>query len=138
MLWRMVALIIGTRKDVCCSLDIVRERVPDSWQNTHCLMMRSALESEHIDSQLTTFSRRRWRKIALVSSPFEEISSRSNFYADFQHRLSRMSQGGKLHSAPLPDDVKHVLDLATGTGIWAIEFGQSIQQHIINIANLLS
>jgi ubiquinone/menaquinone biosynthesis C-methylase UbiE len=28
----------------------------------------------------------------------------------------------KLHLAPLPDDVTHVLDVGTGTGIWAIEF----------------
>jgi ubiquinone/menaquinone biosynthesis C-methylase UbiE len=28
----------------------------------------------------------------------------------------------KLHLAPLSDDITHVLDVGTGTGIWAIEF----------------
>lgn len=42
---------------------------------------------------------------------------------DFQHRLSRMSHDGKLGLAPISEDVKYVLDIATGTGIWAIEFG---------------
>jgi len=31
---------------------------------------------------------------------------------------------GKLHIAPISSP-KRVLDLATGTGIWAIEFGES-------------
>lgn len=33
-----------------------------------------------------------------------------------------MTLGGQLSLAPLRADPKHVLDLGTGTGIWAMEF----------------
>ena len=35
---------------------------------------------------------------------------------------------GKLHLAPTGDNLNNVLDLGTGTGIWAIEFGMHLQQ----------
>jgi len=31
-------------------------------------------------------------------------------------------QQGRLHLAPLEKDIKQVLDIGTGTGIWAIDF----------------
>jgi ubiquinone/menaquinone biosynthesis C-methylase UbiE len=34
-----------------------------------------------------------------------------------------MTTGGKLFLAPIGNDVQNVLDIGTGTGIWAIEFG---------------
>ncbi|KAI1499756.1 S-adenosyl-L-methionine-dependent methyltransferase [Biscogniauxia marginata] len=41
---------------------------------------------------------------------------------DLQHQLFTISIGGKLHLCPLPENPGRVLDIATGTGIWAIEF----------------
>ncbi|KAF2461741.1 S-adenosyl-L-methionine-dependent methyltransferase [Lineolata rhizophorae] len=41
---------------------------------------------------------------------------------DLQHHLFRLTVGGALHLAPLPPNVHDVLDVGTGTGIWAIEF----------------
>ena len=41
---------------------------------------------------------------------------------DFQHALFLRTLGGKLHLAPIPEDVQNVLDVGTGTGIWAIDF----------------
>ncbi|KAI1259420.1 S-adenosyl-L-methionine-dependent methyltransferase [Xylariaceae sp. FL1019] len=41
---------------------------------------------------------------------------------DLQHQLFCLTIGGKLHLAPIPEGPKRVLDIATGTGIWAIEF----------------
>ena len=42
---------------------------------------------------------------------------------DLQHALWLKSAGDdRLYLAPLGDDVRDVLDLGTGTGIWAIEF----------------
>ncbi|KAH7381937.1 S-adenosyl-L-methionine-dependent methyltransferase [Cadophora sp. MPI-SDFR-AT-0126] len=42
---------------------------------------------------------------------------------DLQHHLFVMTMDSKLHLAPI-ENPQHVLDIATGTGIWAIEFAQ--------------
>ncbi|KAL9000018.1 MAG: hypothetical protein Q9169_001263 [Polycauliona sp. 2 TL-2023] len=42
---------------------------------------------------------------------------------DIMHRLTEVSLGGKLNLAPIPSDAKRILDIGTGTGIWAIETG---------------
>jgi len=42
--------------------------------------------------------------------------------SDLQHHLFVMTLDNQLYLAPL-DNPQKVLDIATGTGIWAIEFG---------------
>ncbi|KAF1995050.1 S-adenosyl-L-methionine-dependent methyltransferase [Amniculicola lignicola CBS 123094] len=41
---------------------------------------------------------------------------------DLQHHAFRLTLDGDLYRAPIPKDLQHVLDVGTGTGIWAIEF----------------
>jgi SAM-dependent methyltransferase len=41
---------------------------------------------------------------------------------DLQHHLFLLTLKGSLHCAPLPQDIESVLDIGTGTGIWAIDF----------------
>ncbi|KAK2813779.1 hypothetical protein FQN50_000177 [Emmonsiellopsis sp. PD_5] len=41
---------------------------------------------------------------------------------DISHHTYRLLLDGNLHKAPIPKDVQRVLDLGTGTGIWAMEF----------------
>ncbi|OJD35752.1 s-adenosyl-l-methionine-dependent methyltransferase [Diplodia corticola] len=41
---------------------------------------------------------------------------------DLQHRVWRLSLDGALHAAPVPPNVHQVLDVGTGSGLWAIEF----------------
>lgn len=41
---------------------------------------------------------------------------------DLQHHLFMLTFG-TLHIAPLPSSLHNVLDIGTGTGLWAIEFG---------------
>jgi hypothetical protein len=45
--------------------------------------------------------------------------------ADLQHHLFVMSLRGALHLAPVKEGLRNVLDVATGTGVWAIEFGEA-------------
>ncbi|KAI1324902.1 S-adenosyl-L-methionine-dependent methyltransferase [Xylariaceae sp. FL0255] len=42
---------------------------------------------------------------------------------DYQHQVYTAVSGGKLCLAPIDEKVKRVLDVGTGTGIWAVEFG---------------
>ncbi|KAL1859686.1 hypothetical protein VTK73DRAFT_7504 [Phialemonium thermophilum] len=42
---------------------------------------------------------------------------------DINHHVIKLVLGGKDYTAPLKDDVQKVLDVGTGTGIWAIDFG---------------
>jgi hypothetical protein len=41
---------------------------------------------------------------------------------DFQHYFMLILLGGKLHLAPIGENPQNVLDIGTGTGIWAVEF----------------
>jgi ubiquinone/menaquinone biosynthesis C-methylase UbiE len=56
-----------------------------------------------------------------------------------QHQLWLMTLGNKLSLAPLKREPQHVLDLGTGTGIWAIEYGNlnstSYLDHSLQKAN---
>ncbi|KAL9637955.1 MAG: hypothetical protein Q9204_001681 [Flavoplaca sp. TL-2023a] len=44
------------------------------------------------------------------------------------HRLTEVSLGGKLNLAPIPADAKRILDIGTGTGIWAIEAVDNVEE----------
>lgn len=41
---------------------------------------------------------------------------------DYVHHLWKLILGGELYCAPIWNDVQRVLDVGTGTGIWAIDF----------------
>jgi methylase of polypeptide subunit release factors len=41
----------------------------------------------------------------------------------FHHMLVKRTHD-KLHLAPIPADTHRILDVGTGTGIWAIEMGK--------------
>lgn len=43
---------------------------------------------------------------------------------DVTHELCYLLTRGKLHQAPLTNEHQRVLDLGTGTGIWAVDFAQ--------------
>ncbi|KAF5665745.1 methyltransferase [Fusarium heterosporum] len=43
---------------------------------------------------------------------------------DMKHAMVKLLSGQKLHFAPLGDNTQNVLDIGTGTGIWAIEMGE--------------
>lgn len=43
---------------------------------------------------------------------------------DMAHHLELLLLGGALHMAPVPQNAPNVLDCGTGTGIWALDFGE--------------
>jgi len=51
----------------------------------------------------------------------------TDFFQDLQHHLYGLTLDQKLYLAPIKEDLQNVLDLGTGTGLWAIEFGSSVQ-----------
>ncbi|KAK4446112.1 S-adenosyl-L-methionine-dependent methyltransferase [Podospora aff. communis PSN243] len=69
---------------------------------------------------------------ALHGRTFHSARHQTDYYApnddqakesiDLSHHYLTLLCGGKLFLAPIPDDVKEVLDVGTGTGIWAIDF----------------
>lgn len=44
-------------------------------------------------------------------------------YQDHQHRMVRLIQEGRLGLAPVRN-ARNVIDVCTGTGIWATEYGK--------------
>ena len=42
------------------------------------------------------------------------------------HKMVEVSLGGKLNLAPIPSNPRRILDIGTGTGIWAIEIGEAL------------
>jgi SAM-dependent methyltransferase len=50
---------------------------------------------------------------------------------DFHHHLFRLILGGKLFRAPIGNNPQRVLDFATGTGIWAIDFADEFPSAIV-------
>jgi ubiquinone/menaquinone biosynthesis C-methylase UbiE len=43
---------------------------------------------------------------------------------DLVHHLFHLLMDGKLHLAPISKNPQRVLDIGTGTGIWAIDFAE--------------
>lgn len=43
---------------------------------------------------------------------------------DLGHHIYRLLLKGELHLAPISDHPQRVLDLGTGTGIWALDFAE--------------
>lgn len=46
------------------------------------------------------------------------------------HKLTEVSLGGKLNLAPVHSNLQRILDIGTGTGIWAMEMGEALSVSI--------
>ncbi|KAJ3524835.1 hypothetical protein NM208_g11894 [Fusarium decemcellulare] len=54
-----------------------------------------------------------------------DISKRMNDSVNLQHHIWRIQFDGKLALSPGIDDAKRVLDIGTGTGMWALDFADA-------------
>lgn len=53
-------------------------------------------------------------------------------YPDLQHHIFRLILDGRLYLAPIGEKPENVLDVATGTGIWALDFAEEHpESHVI-------
>lgn len=50
---------------------------------------------------------------------------------DLHHHVFRLSLGGQLNRAPIDPDTQRVLDIGTGTGIWAIDFAEEYPSAVV-------
>lgn len=78
--------------------------------------MRSSIY-DHVEENGRTYHRYKQGKYPLPNDKEEQDR------LDLQHALFGVTLGGKLHLAPLKNP-QEVLDIATGTGVWAIDFAQ--------------
>ena len=49
------------------------------------------------------------------------------------HKLVEVSLGGKLNLAPIPPNPQRILDIGTGTGVWAIEMGVAAPLRLLTL-----
>lgn len=57
-----------------------------------------------------------------VGSLADLSAQRESDRLDLQHHLFYLTFGGKLHLAPI-ERPRNAVDIGTGTGIWAVDFG---------------
>ncbi|KAI1076969.1 S-adenosyl-L-methionine-dependent methyltransferase [Whalleya microplaca] len=72
---------------------------------------------DHIVENGRTYHRFKEGKYMLPNDALEQSR------LDYQHRLYTQVNNGNLCISPIKENTRNVLDIGTGTGIWAIEFG---------------
>ena len=65
-----------------------------------------------------------------------DLPQQENDRLDIMHHMMTIRLGNRLHLAPIGKNLHRVLDLGTGTGIWAIEMGEILHASYINISRL--
>ncbi|KAF4979156.1 hypothetical protein FZEAL_4584 [Fusarium zealandicum] len=63
-------------------------------------------------------------KSSIYSYRYEPNDDEEQNRMDLVHHVYSLMLGGKLHRAPIGEHTQRVLDLGTGTGIWAIDFAE--------------
>ncbi|RKL00727.1 hypothetical protein BFJ68_g12593 [Fusarium oxysporum] len=64
-----------------------------------------------------------------LAASYEPNDDEEQDRMDLGHHIYRLVLGGDLFLAPIGDKVKRVLDLGTGTGIWAMDFAEYTFPH---------
>ncbi|RYO79280.1 hypothetical protein DL766_002089 [Monosporascus sp. MC13-8B] len=97
--------------------DVADSSYGDSIQSSTASLSASILEYRTLAGR--TYHSERAHGEGLSWIPNDDKQNES---MDINHHLLTLSLDGKLFLAPLKDDIENVLDIGTGTGIWAIDF----------------
>ncbi|CAD6573919.1 MAG: hypothetical protein ASARMPRED_006361 [Alectoria sarmentosa] len=93
---------------------------PDSGYGDEIGSYTTSLASNITDYKIE--NNRRYHAYKEGSYPYPNDEKESD-RLDIMHKLTEVSLGGKLNLAPVPSNPERVLDIGTGTGIWAMEMG---------------
>ncbi|KAI0395157.1 S-adenosyl-L-methionine-dependent methyltransferase [Xylariaceae sp. FL0594] len=114
-----------------------RLEIDDHWDGDSALGGMSRLSStesvgssiyDHVIENGRTYHRFKEGKYMLPNDEKEQTR------LDYQHQLYTAVLNGRLYISPIGNTPKNVLDVGTGTGIWAIEFGlEHPSAHVIGI-----
>lgn len=53
---------------------------------------------------------------------------------DLVHEMFFLAMEDRLYLAPLKDDISSILDIGTGTGIWAMQMGRNTSSQMLVVA----
>ncbi|KAK6526637.1 hypothetical protein TWF694_005218 [Orbilia ellipsospora] len=77
---------------------------------------------------------RRYHSLDMGNKYFMPNDESESDRLDLSHHLMTIIQKGDLHAAPIGDDPQKILDIGTGTGIWAIEMADKYPSaHVLGV-----
>lgn len=114
------------------------EAEADDWDHDSALNASLASSTTSLSESILKFREENGRtyhayKDGVYAFPNDE---RENDRLDFQHHIYNLTYSGRLYTAPIPktQTLHRVLDVGTGTGIWAIDFAdEHPESHVIGI-----
>ncbi|TGZ77302.1 S-adenosyl-L-methionine-dependent methyltransferase [Ascodesmis nigricans] len=97
----------------------------DTIHETEAFMDSTQSLTSSILEQVYAHGRRYHRKSLYENDQYMMPADETEFdRLDLMHHLMQHLLDGRLFTAPLTEQPKNVLDCGTGTGIWALEFGE--------------
>ncbi|KAF9875581.1 hypothetical protein CkaCkLH20_06962 [Colletotrichum karsti] len=128
-------LNIDTEKDTSPTLILPSMTNSIRWSTVGAIMRTG---QDHISLQMTRYIKPKAEILQSQHLLIVPNLKSENDRLDFTHALIRKTLNGELYLAPLePEKVHRILDIGTGTGIWAIEMGD-LFEHAEIVGNDLS
>ncbi|KIV98561.1 uncharacterized protein PV09_09642 [Verruconis gallopava] len=127
--------------------------LPISIDSDSILVPNSALGNDHIDEAYGSGSNTSSAFTTIASTDIETVQENGRTYHGggsywfpndetensrqrLMHHIFRIVFNGRLYFAPIETDGAKVIDLGTGTGIWAIEFADCYQEAFVRAVDI--